>query len=87
MTTIAKCSKKAWCTGMQNILENTLANQYKKGVCVVNLYNMNNHRMWTIGIVYKKTSHDNGVILNVCPFCGENINYSMEPEDQHEYFD
>jgi len=50
-----------------------LANEHKKGLVCVVIFNMKTGNDKFIGVAYKEDANDNGVMLNYCPWCGKNI--------------
>ena len=67
-----KCSEKRWCLPMRMSL-NDEANARKKGIATVVLTSVLGMGSRLIGVAYKKTAKDLGVMLNFCPWCGEPI--------------
>ena len=77
-----KCDiEKGFCQTMEMFVQN---DNHKKGLSwygiLPNLDDLLNRKQFsiskeikTIGIVYKRDSKDNGIILNYCPFCGEDL--------------
>ncbi len=61
-----------WCNGMNKKLHPE-ANAKVKGLIQVNLFNFTTGKESCLGVVYKSDIHDKGLILNLCPWCGEGI--------------
>jgi hypothetical protein len=68
---IAKCSLSNWCSTLNSKIEN--ANH--KGFVLLRAMNADTGKERLLGIAYKTSVTDSGVMLNFCPFCGERIDY------------
>lgn len=84
----AKCELKKngffdWCTGMKKCLE-PMANEGHKGLIQVNLSNLETMKTTCLGVKYKLNAQDKGLLLNICPWCGEKIinGHNLRPTDQ-----
>jgi hypothetical protein len=61
-----------WCNGMNTRL-NPEANVKAKGLAQVNLFNFSTGKESCLGVTYRRDKNDNGLMLNKCPWCGEEI--------------
>lgn len=82
MSSNIKCTLKEngfidFCTGMDRCLE-PQANTKSKGLVQLNLYNFKTGKERCLGVVYQKSRKDRGLMLNLCPWCGENILFEKE---------
>jgi hypothetical protein len=68
---ISKCSLSNYCSTLISKIEN--ANN--KGFVLLKVTNANTGKERLLGVAYKTTVKDPGVMLNFCPFCGEHIDY------------
>ena len=50
----------------------------EKGAGFYKLEQVKNSRVVMLGIVYKKSKQDNGLLLNVCPFCENKLGLFYE---------
>lgn len=75
-----KCSKKEWCLSMERALE-PLANSHKKGFSTLVITHLPTGKTRVAGVVYKKAPNDRGIMLNLCPWCGEKILWEKDTED------
>ena len=57
------------------------ANSYKKGMIQINVTNFKTGKVRVIGVAYKMTSQDKGIMFNNCPFCGENLLFEKIPKN------
>lgn len=74
---IKKCKLKEdgwfeWCSAMEQSL-NPEANSHLKGLNQLNLFNFRTADESCLGVCYNKSSKDRGIVLNKCPWCGEEI--------------
>jgi len=72
-----KCELKedgfySWCNGMNRCL-NEEANASIKGLTQINLFNFKTAKESYLGVTYKRSKEDKGLMLNKCPWCGEEI--------------
>jgi len=74
-----KCGKgKGFCSTLEKV---TQADTHVKGLSWYNIMpssflerkSFSLNELVTIGVVYKEKANDNGIILNYCPFCGEDL--------------
>lgn len=71
---VAKCILgQQWCNAMDISLGDTLANAKKRGLTTIVAYNMENGKGRLVGVAYRTRASDAGIMLNVCPWCGEPI--------------
>jgi uncharacterized protein (DUF1015 family) len=66
---INKCSKTSYC----DILSNYIQDHNNKGIVNLDVTNYINGEIRHLGLAYKKSTKDQGIMLNFCPFCGERI--------------
>jgi len=66
-----KCSKKKWCKTLADRLQ--IKNAHGKGLAPFVLMSMTTGKDTVYGVVYKTDAKDDGVLLNVCPWCAEKI--------------
>lgn len=75
-----KCSKDGWCTAMDVAL-NPEANAHKKGLSTFVVTRLTDGATRLAGVAYRTTAHDNGLLLNVCPWCTTPIDWSKDQAD------
>lgn len=76
---VAKCSTKpgeATCDTMHDALCDTATSTATKGFVKIDVHNMKTGESRVLGIAYKKSPRDVGMMLNFCPFCG--AKYKLE---------
>jgi len=71
-----------WCNGMKKSLEGE-ANAKRKGFIQVNLFNFKKGTESCLGVAYKKSMHDKGIMLNYCPFCSQIILNTPKLKDKN----
>lgn len=72
---VPKCSATGWCTAMSKFLNDTGA-YGSKGLNVLTLVDTQTGRtLPPLGVVYKRSARDAGVMLNVCPWCAKPIRF------------
>jgi hypothetical protein len=67
-----RCTLDAYCQPLEDRLEPD-ANARRKGFVVMVLMNMTTGDTRKVGVAYKTSAKDPGLMLNVCPFCGAEI--------------
>ncbi len=72
-----------WCNGMNTKLHGE-ANAKVKGLVQVNLFNFKTTKESCLGVVYKRDVNDKGLMLNLCPWCGEKILNKSKVKDKKE---
>ena len=70
MKRVAKCSEKQWCSTMSERISDK-----RHGFENVNLLNLKTGIMRNIGLRYRLSGKDRGLMLNFCPWCGADIRY------------
>jgi hypothetical protein len=70
---LEKCSRDGWCPAMRHALENSEAN--RKGLSPVVLTRIETLENYVVGVAYKRDKKDKGLLFNVCPWCGVDINF------------
>lgn len=75
----SKCKRDpmTFCTAMDQVLD--LSPSHTKGLSCFTTTNFRTDEMKTWGVIFKKNAKDGGLLLNTCPWCGENINWSADP--------
>jgi len=66
-----KCKIGEYCEMLKSKLENT--NETIKGIVPITVVNLKTFEDRHVGLCYRKSTTDKGLILNFCPFCGEKI--------------
>ena len=67
----SSCSKeKGFCVSLQRI---TQSDGEPKGLSLFKVMNFENLKIIVLGVIYRKKSRDSGVLLNYCPFCGNDL--------------
>jgi hypothetical protein len=72
-TRVPKCSAGGFCS---TLLERFSDN--KRGLTSVTTINLKTGESKTIGVRYCLNAKDNGLMLNFCPWCGEDIQFFRE---------
>jgi hypothetical protein len=68
-----KCNvKEGFCPTLEQF---TQSDRHTKGFSWFNIFDHENGttKIKTIGVVYKENTKSNGILLNYCPFCGEDL--------------
>ncbi len=66
------CNEHTLCSHISERLTEAGAGFYK-------LEQVQNSRIVLIGVVYKRSKNDRGLMLNVCPFCKANLGHMNQP--------
>lgn len=69
-----KCSRQGWCRRLDERLAPE-ANAHAKGLTTVVVTTLSTGEDRCIGIAYKLDARDNGMMVNFCPWCGEDIQF------------
>lgn len=65
MSEITSCSEEKLCKHM----ESRVGDRGAKGLSVASTLNLETGKVRMLGVVYKTSAKDSGVLLNVCPWC------------------
>lgn len=68
MKRIPKCSVQLMCSSLSERVDGV--NENRKGFSLMVTTNFETGKNTRIGVVYKTSSKDRGLIINHCPFCG-----------------
>jgi len=70
-----KCDgeRRVFCKTMENALGSSMANEHRKGFVPIVVTNMTTGKDRLIGVAYRKSASDTGLMMNHCPFCGVEI--------------
>lgn len=66
-----KCKNQSYC---KYLLER-LGSTFTKGFSATEVINLETSKTRSIGIKYKTSAKDRGLMLNFCPWCGGDIQY------------
>lgn len=80
-----KCGRARFCRLMENALGNTLSNEHVKGFVAIQVTNMKTFQSRVLGIAYRKSARDRGLMINFCPFCGKSILWETAKLRMHEH--
>lgn len=69
MVTGQACTKEKPCPGMAYALDRP-ERRDRTGIEFAHVFDLKGGAMRPIGYLYRRTSKDGGIILNLCPFCG-----------------
>lgn len=69
------CSPRAWCAGMRIALEGSHENSTGKGLSVTRGFLGEEKTPRLIGVTYRSSSKHEGIVLNLCPWCGRSIRF------------
>ncbi len=69
------CSPRAWCAGMRIALEGSHENSTGKGLSVTRGFLGEEKTLRLIGVTYRSSSKHEGIVLNLCPWCGRSIRF------------
>ena len=72
-----KCSKESFCYAMDSVAENNIR---AKGLIRFEVISRKTGQYRVLGVLYKTGARDKGLMLNVCPWCGCNIQFFDESE-------
>jgi hypothetical protein len=73
-----KCGKDMFCKQMAKRIKPPGEGGY--GLFTFVLMDWDKIKERTVGVIYKETARDRGLVLNYCPFCGEKIDWFREEE-------
>lgn len=59
------CGEDSLCQSM----ESRIGGEHTKGLSIASTINLTSGQVRMLGVVYKKNPKDNGLLLNVCPWC------------------
>jgi hypothetical protein len=76
---VAKCSRARWCSCLDERLADE-NNAHAKGFGVVVVTSIETGKSRVLGVRYRKTTRDPGLMLNHCPFCGVRIDWEFRDE-------
>ena len=65
--------RRKWCPGMAGVIQHESS---RKGIVALMTFNLTAGYTGEL-IVYKKSATDRGLILNLCPWCGANLEKDM----------
>lgn len=68
---MGKCTKTSYC----NMISECIQDHHNKGIVSIDVTDSTNGEIKHIGLAYKKSTKDRGIMLNVCPFYGEKIQH------------
>lgn len=63
-----KCSTHRFCSALEERIEG-IANAKRKGFVLMVLTNFTTGKTRRVGVCFKRSAKDPGLMLNVCPFC------------------
>lgn len=66
-----KCDLYGCCESFSRV--QNLANASKKGFALYVVTNSNTNVQTRIGVTYKQSAGDSGILVNYCPFCGYHL--------------
>ena len=67
----AKCQVGKYCNSLRDRIQES--NSRQKGIVPINIITLTSHEITHVGLCYKQSSKDKGLMLNYCPFCGQKI--------------
>lgn len=70
-----KCQNQSYCV----YLLDRLGSPFIKGFSATQVINLKTSKTRSIGIKYKTSAKDRGLMLNFCPWCGGDIRYKENP--------
>lgn len=65
------CTDDGWCDALRERLE--MENSNKKGMTPLRLTNTKTWESRTVGVAYRMSAKDRGLLFNFCPYCGSYI--------------
>lgn len=68
----ARCTTDTYCKALDDRIEG-MANHRGKGLVLMVMTNFTTGDTRKVGVAYKLSAKDGGLLLNHCPFCGERI--------------
>lgn len=73
-----KCdgSNAEFCDALSDRLEDH-ANATRKGLVLMVAMNITTGGRRVVGVCFKRGAKDGGLMLNICPFCGERIDHGF----------
>jgi hypothetical protein len=78
---ILKCSKDGWCEAMASRIEPE-DNARRKGLSPVVVTNFRTFETRVVGIAFKSSPADRGLLLNVCPWCKQSILWTQDAAEE-----
>lgn len=73
---IKRCSSAAWCNTLATRLDRK--NNRGKGLAPFVVMNLDTGKERVVGVTYKTSASDSGVLLNFCPWCGQRVTWARE---------
>lgn len=67
------CTKKQPCPGMAYALDRKLSDRNRVGFDFALVFDLATGKSSELGYLYRRTNKDSGIVLNLCPFCGEDF--------------
>jgi hypothetical protein len=67
-----RCTARRFCFALDERIEDT-ANARRKGFVLMVLTNFATGKTRRVGVCYKRSAKDPGLMFNVCPFCAQPI--------------
>lgn len=77
-----KCEGEILCTALNDRLND--GNARGKGLSGVDLMNLRTMKTSFIGVCYKRSSKDRGLMINFCPWCGASLEHLFRREEQRK---
>ena len=75
------CTRDVFCNGMDSML-NPETNAHMKGLTTILVAKLETGESRIIGVAYKKSASDKGLMLNNCPWCAAPILWVSETDDE-----
>jgi len=72
MSEVTLCSQTTLCKAMEMKCAD---NEHGKGLSVLHTMNLGTGEERMLGVVYKTSANDKGLLLNVCPWCRREPGY------------
>lgn len=70
-----------FCQAMDGRLA-TITNAHRKGLTCIHTTHRQTGEVRFLGVAYKQTPHDRGLMLNWCPFCGVDLTTRLSRMEQ-----
>lgn len=84
ITVRCNLATQKFCTAMDKYLDYN-PNARKKGLVLIQVTSLKTGKERVLGVAFKGDPRDNGVLLNMCPWCGEGllgeVNKHMKEEE------
>jgi hypothetical protein len=76
--------KERWCVVLEAVLAPE-SNERRSGVSVIQVMDFKTGDLRIIGVAARRSARDRPVMFNVCPFCGEPLDWHFKGQKKARY--